>query len=269
MTTTNALKIVELARRTDIPVYAGCQNPIMRPLVTAEYVMGNDGLAGADLPPPRTSASSTHAVSFLVETLNAADRPVTVVTLGPLTNLAVALIIAPEIRQKIGRLAVMGGSMARGNIVPQAEYNIFVDPHAARIVLNAGLDTTIIGLDVTHQVVNSVARIERIMSIGTEAAVAVARMFMPHARIQEELAPGSKPRGLMHDPCVIAYLLRPDLFGGRFVNVSVETDSEITVGATIVDWWQVTKRAPNATVLDAVDIDGFFDLVSESLARLP
>ncbi len=269
LTTTNALKMVELAGRPEVPVHAGCQNPIMRPLVTAEYVMGNDGLAGAELPAPTTKPAGAHAVAFLIDALRRAERPVTVATLGPLTNLAVALVMAPELRERVGRLVIMGGTMHRGNIVPQAEYNIFVDPHAARIVLNAGLDTVLIGLDVTHQVVNTVARIAEIEAIGTRAARAVARMFLPHAKIQEGLPPDSKPRGLMHDPCVIAYLLQPELFGGRRVAVSVETDSEVTVGATVVDWWGVTKRAPNATVLNQVDVDGFFALVRRGLAALP
>ncbi len=269
LTTTNALKVLELAGRTDVPVFAGCQNPLMRPLVTAEYVMGNDGLAGAELPPPRTAPAATHAVQFLVETLRQAERPVTIATLGPLTNLALALAMDPSIRRGIGRTVMMGGTMHRGNIVPQAEYNIYVDPHAARIVLNAGLDPVLIGLDVTHQVVNTIARIEAIAGIGTRAATAVARMFLPHARIQEGLPPDAKPRGLMHDPCVLAWLLRPELFGGRRVHVGVETDSEVTLGATVVDWWGVTKREPNATVLKEIDVEGFFALVSESLARLP
>ncbi|WP_270936236.1 nucleoside hydrolase [Falsiroseomonas oryzae] len=269
LTTTNALKVLELAGRADVPVYAGCQTPLMRPLVTAEYVMGNDGLAGAALPPPTTRPSGTHAVQFLVDALRRATAPVTIATLGPLTNLALALVMAPEIRARIGRLVVMGGTMHRGNIVPQAEYNIYVDPHAARIVLNAGLEPVIIGLDVTHQVVNSVARIATIERIGTRAAVAVARMFMPHAKVQEGLPPDSKPRGLMHDPCVIAWLLQPGLFGGRHVHVGVETDSEVTLGATVVDWWGVTKRLANATVLNQVDVEGFFALVADRLARLP
>lgn len=269
LTTTNALKMVELAGRTDIPVHAGCQNPIMRPLVTAEYVMGNDGLAGADLPPPRTPAAKRHAVDFLIDSLMEAGEPVTVATLGPLTNLALALIKTPEIRSRIGQLVIMGGSMYRGNIVPQAEYNFYVDPHAAQIVLNAGLHPVIIGLDVTHQVVNTVRRVERIAGLGTRAGEAVAKMFMPHARIQEGLPPDSKPRGLMHDPCVTAYLLRPDLFGGRDVHVAIETVGEVSIGKSVVDWWDVTKKTPNARVLNTIDVDGFFDLVAERLARLP
>jgi purine nucleosidase len=269
LTTTNALKIVELAGRPDIPVYRGCQNPIMRPLVTAEYVMGNDGLAGAELPEPRISPAATHAVPFLIDTLRNCKRPVTVATLGPLTNLAVALLQAPDIRDHIGQLIVMGGTMNRGNIVPQAEYNIYVDPHAAQIVLNAGLSPTFIGLDVTHQVLNTVERIERIGKIGTRSALAVERMFMPHALAQEALSPDSKPRGLMHDPCVLAFLLEPGLFGGRAVHVEIECDSQVTLGATIVDWWNVTKKPVNATVLKDVDVEGFFALVNASLARVP
>jgi purine nucleosidase len=269
LTTTNALKMVELAGRPDVPVHAGCQNPIMRPLVTAEYVMGNDGLAGAELPAPVTTPAAAHAVAFMVEALTRAERPVTIATLGPLTNLAVALVMAPDLRAKIGRLIVMGGTMHRGNIVPHAEYNIYVDPHAARIVLSAGIETVLIGLDVTHQVVNTVARIDEIEAIGTRSAKAVARMFLPHAKIQEGLPPDSKPRGLMHDPCVIAYLLQPELFAGRHVWVAVETDSEVTVGATVVDWWDVMKRPPNATVLNKVDVEGFFALVRRGLAALP
>ena len=269
LTTTNALKIVELAGRTDIPVFAGCQNPLMRPLVTAEYVMGNDGLAGAELPAPTLAAQSRHAVDFIVDTLSASTVPISVATLGPLTNLALALVKAPRIRERIGQLVIMGGSMHRGNIVPQAEYNFYVDPHAAQIVLNAGLNPVVIGLDVTHQVVNTVARIERIAAVGTRAAAAVAKMFMPHAIVQQGLPPDSKPRGLMHDPCVTAYLIAPELFAGRSVHMAVETQSELTMGKSVVDWWGVTQRPANSFVLDRVDVGGFFDLVIERLGRLP
>jgi len=269
LTTTNALKIVELADRRDVPVFSGCRSPLMRPLVTAEYVMGNDGLAGADLPVPTTQAQSRHAVDFIVDTLSGAGGPVAVATLGPLTNLALALVKAPGIRERIGQLVIMGGSMHRGNIVPQAEYNFYVDPHAAHIVLNAGLRPVVIGLDVTHQVVNTVARIDRIAARGTRCASAVAKMFMPHAVVQESLPPDSKPRGLMHDPCVTAFLVAPDMFEGRDVNLSIETHSEVTVGQSVVDWWGVTKRAPNARVLNAIDVDRFFDLVTERLGTLP
>lgn len=269
LTTTNALKIVELAGRTDIPVFAGCQNPLMRPLVTAEYVMGNDGLAGAELPAPTLAAQSRHAVDFIVDTLSASTVPISVATLGPLTNLALALVKAPRIRERIGQLVIMGGSMHRGNIVPQAEYNFYVDPHAAQIVLNAGLNPVVIGLDVTHQVVNTVARIERIAAVGTRAAAAVAKMFMPHAIVQQGLPPDSKPRGLMHDPCVTAYMVAPELFAGRSVHMAVETQSELTMGKSVVDWWGVTQRPANSFVLDRVDVGGFFDLVLERLGRLP
>lgn len=269
LTTTNALKIVELAGRTDIPVFAGCQNPLMRPLVTAEYVMGNDGLAGAELPAPTLAAQPRHAVDFIVDTLSASTVPISVATLGPLTNLALALVKAPRIRERIGQLVIMGGSMHRGNIVPQAEYNFYVDPHAAQIVLNAGLNPVVIGLDVTHQVVNTVARIERIAAVGTRAAAAVAKMFMPHAIVQQGLPPDSKPRGLMHDPCVTAYLVAPRLFAGRSVHMAVETQSELTMGKSVVDWWGVTQRPANSFVLDRVDVGGFFDLVIERLGRLP
>lgn len=269
LTTTNALKIVELAGRGDVPVFAGCRSPLMRPLVTAEYVMGNDGLAGADLPPPTVPLQQRHAVDFIVDTLSGAGGPVAVATLGPLTNLALALVKAPAIRERIGQLIVMGGSMHRGNIVPQAEYNFYVDPHAAQIVLNAGLNPVVIGLDVTHQVVNTVERIERIAARGTRCATAVAKMFMPHAIVQEGLPPDSKPRGLMHDPCVTAYLVDPDLFGGRDVHMAIETHSEVTVGQSVVDWWGVTKKSPNARVMSRIDVDGFFRLVTDRLGRLP
>lgn len=268
LTTTNALKIVELAGRTKVPVHAGCAFPIMRPLVTAEYVMGNDGLAGANLALPTTPPAAAHAVDFIVDTVRDSPTPVTIATLGPLTNLALALIKAPDIRGNIGELVVMGGSMARGNIVPQAEYNIYVDPHAAQVVLNAGLDPTVIGLDVTHQVVNTVARIRAIAEIGTQSAIAVSKMFMPHAEVQETLSAEDKPRGLMHDPCVTAYLLKPELFSGRRVNMRIETTSETTMGATVVDWWKMTGREPNATVMNRVDVEGFFALVMDQLAKL-
>jgi len=236
--------------------------------VTAEYVMGNDGLAGADLPKPTMQAAPGHAVDFIIATLRNSPEPVTIATLGPQTNLALALIKAPDIRDNVARLVVMGGTMARGNIVPQAEYNIYVDPHAAQVVLNAGLDMVVIGLDVTHQVLNTVDRIRAIGDIGTRSAIAVNKMFMPHAEVQETLTYDDKPRGLMHDSCVTAYLLNPSLFSGKAVNMQIETSSETTMGATVVDWWQVTKRNPNVTMMNTVDVEGFFELVFDRLGRL-
>jgi purine nucleosidase len=267
LTQLNARKICELAGRTDMPVYAGCSRPILRKLVTAEYVHGKTGLDGADLAEPTMALQQGHAVDFIVDSLM--ERPVGSVTLcpiGPLTNVALAMIKQPEIIQRIDEIILMGGGMAEGNVTPAAEFNIYVDPHAARVVFEAGVKLTMLGLDVTHQALATPARMETINGIGSAVSDAVVGLLDFFNRFDRERY--GMPGAPLHDPCVIAYLLRPDLFQGRDCHVAVETDSELTMGATIVDWWGANRYQANARVINGVDADGFFGLFTERLRRL-
>jgi purine nucleosidase len=265
----NARLMCDVAGRRDVPVYAGSPRPILRPLYTAEYVHGKEGIDGAEIRDPETPLAEGHAVDFLVDRLGRAEEDsITLVAVGPLTNVASALIKAPELASKIREIVLMGGAMREGgNTTPSAEFNIYVDPHAAKVVFECGRPLVVMGLDVTHQVLATPARIERIERLGTRAARSVSGMLRYFNRFDVEKY--GIEGGPLHDPCTVAYLLKADLFGGKRVRIDVETGSELTMGATAVDFWGVTGREPNALWVHRVDADGFFDLLADRLARLP
>ncbi|MEP0323969.1 MAG: nucleoside hydrolase [Nitratireductor sp.] len=265
----NALKVVELSGRTDVPVYAGCERPIRRPLVTAEHVHGPTGLDGPDLPEPTMKLQDQHGVDFIVDTLRKEDSgTVTLCTLGPLTNVAMALIKAPDIAPRIREIVMMAGAYFEvGNITPAAEFNVYVDPEAADIVLSAGIPVTIIPLDVTHGVLSFQHRLDAFAGLGNKSGKAVSEMLAFSERFDLEKYGGEGAP--LHDPCVIAWLLKPDLFEGRNINVSIETTSELTRGMTVADYWRVTDRPRNALYLRSADDEGFYALLRERLARLP
>jgi purine nucleosidase len=265
-TTKNALKICELSGRSDMRVYAGCPRPMMRSLETARHVHGETGLQGVDLPEPQMMIQPQHGVAFLIETLMNASEPITLATLGPLTNLAIALIQAPKIIPHIQEVVLMGGAISQGNVTASAEFNLYVDPHAAQVVFTSGLNLTMIGLDVTHQVLTTPDRLQQIRAIGTPVSAAAADLLAHYGAhdVEKFGMPGSP----LHDPCVIAYLLQPELFSGRDLYVAVETTSELTMGRTVVDLWRSGDDAPNAHVIQRGDDEGFYNLLVERLARL-
>ncbi len=268
LTTRNARIICELAGRRDIAVHAGCEGPLRHALVTAEHVHGKTGLDGPDLPDPTMALAPGHGVDFIIDTLRGAPAgSVTICALGPLTNIAMALRKAPDIAAKMRGIALMGGAYFEvGNITPTAEFNIYVDPEAADIVIRSGVGITIVPLDVTHKALVTKARNDAFRAIGSPVGEAVAQMTDFFERFDKEKY-GSDGAPL-HDPCVIAWLIRPELFSGRFINVEIETGSALTRGMTVADWWGVSGRAPNATFLGDIDADGFFALLGERLARL-
>ena len=269
LTTRNARILLELAGRQDVPVYAGAARPMVRPLVTAEYVHGKTGLDGPDLPEPTMALTPGDATDFIIRTLR--EHPpgsVTLCPLGPLTNIGLALVRAPDIATRIAEIVLMGGGCFEGgNITPAAEFNIFVDPHAAEVVFKSGVPITVMPLDVTHQVLSTRARIAAIRAIGNRSGEVVAQMLEFFERF--DVAKYQSDGGPLHDPCVIAYLLQPGLFEGRYINVEIETRSELTMGMTVADWWGVTGRPANARFMRKVDADAFFSLLCERLARLP
>ncbi|QND51347.1 nucleoside hydrolase [Phyllobacterium sp. 628] len=269
LTQTNARKICELAGRTDVKVFAGADRPLMRALVTAEYVHGKTGLDGPDLPEPSMPLQKQHAVDFIIETLLKEESgSVTLCPLGPLTNIAQALIRAPEIATRIREIVLMGGGFFEGgNVTPTAEFNIYVDPQAAQIVLDSGVHVVMLPLDVTHKALTTAKRVERFRAMGTKSGLASAALLEFFERFDEEKY--GSDGGPLHDPNVIAYLLKPELYGGRQCNVTVDTASELTLGMTVVDWWGVTDRPKNAFYIRDVNDDGFFDLLTERVARLP
>ena len=268
LTSKNARIVCDFSNRRDVKVFAGCDRPIERPLVTAEHVHGATGLDGPELFEPETPLQPEHAVDFIIETLRS-EPPgsVTLCPLGALTNIATALTRAPDIAGQIREIVLMGGAYFEvGNITPAAEFNIYVDPEAAGIVFRSGVPIVMIPLDLTHKVLTLKARMDRIRALGTRPAVALADMLDFFERFDVEKY--GSDGGPLHDPNVIAYLIRPDLYQGRMCNVEIETGSELTLGMTVVDWWQVTDRKHNALVLKDVDSDGFFDLLTERVARL-
>jgi purine nucleosidase len=265
----NARRVCELAGRPDVPVYAGCARPILRPLSTADRVHRETDRDRLLLPDPTMALQPQHGVDFLVETLQASEAgTITLCALGPLMNIAIALAKAPEVTGKIRELIVMGGSCFElGNVTPAAEFNIHVDPHAAAIVFDSGIPVTMIPLDVTHQLVSTPPRVAALRVLGNRCGPAVAGLLTSFEKNRRSKF-GSRARAL-HDPAVIAYLLRPALYQGRDVNVAIETQSALTMGMTVVDWWGVTGRKPNVRLMNSVDADGFYDLLAEKLARLP
>jgi purine nucleosidase len=265
----NARRVCELAGRAEIPVYAGCARPMLRPLATVEHIHGETARDRLLLPEPTMALQAQHGVDFLVETLRAAEAgTITVCALGPLTNIAMALIKAPEVAGKIGELVIMGGACFElGNVTPAAEFNIHVDPHAAAIVLDSGIPITMMPLDVTHQLLTTVPRLAALRALDNRCGRAVAALLASFERRRRPKF-GTRATAL-HDPSVIAYLLNPALFRGREVNVAVETQSPLTIGMTVVDWWGVTGRKPNLRLMKTVDADGFYESLTVGLARLP
>ena len=268
LTALNARKVCELAGRPDTRVFAGCDRPLERALVTAEYVHGKTGLDGIELPDPVMPLQETHAVDFIIDTLRAEPAgSVTLCPLGPLTNIATALQRAPDIAPRIAEIVLMGGAYFEvGNVTPAAEFNIYVDPQAADIVFKSGIPLVVMPLDVTHQALTTRARVEAFRALGTRAGQAIASWTDFFERFDmEKYGSDGAP---LHDPCVIAYLLQPDLFTGRHINVTIETGSELTLGMTVADWWYVTDRPANAMFMGAVDADGFYALLTSRIARL-
>lgn len=266
LTTRNALQLVELAG-SSVPVYRGCSRPMVKELVTAEYVHGPTGIDGADLPEPSRPAEGQHAVDFIVDTLRAAgEHSITICTLGPMTNIAAALLKAPELAQAIAGIVAMGGGFFEGgNVTPAAEFNIYVDPHAADVVFGSGIPITLMPLDVTHKALASPDRVAPFRELGTSAGTAVAGMldFFDRYDVEKYRSIGAP----LHDPTVIAFLLAPDLFAGKRCHVQIVREGPAE-GMTMVDWWGVTGNEPNALVMNEIDADGYFSLLLNRIGRL-
>lgn len=281
LTQRNARMMCDVAGRTEIPVYAGCADPMIRDAITAEYIHGETGIDGMDAFDPVTPLQDKHAVAFIIDTLLASRKvtgtlrkgpfvkvPVTLVPTGPLTNIASAMVSEPQILDCIDEIVIMGGAMREGgNRTPSAEFNVMVDPHAADIVLSCGRPITMMGLDVTHQVLSTTERVAKIGELNNPVADATVGMLsFFHRYDTEKYSSQGTP---LHDPCTVAYLLRPDLFKTKHCNVTVETESELTIGHTAVDFWDVTDRPKNVNWTYDVDADGFYELLTERLARFP
>lgn len=268
LTELNARKLCELAGRPDMKVFAGCARPMVRDLVTAEEVHGKTGLDGPDLPAPRMALQPAHAIDWIVDTLMTEPAgSVTLCPLGPLTNIAMAMVKEPAIVPRIDEIVLMGGGyFAGGNTTPAAEFNIFVDPHAAHVVFSSGAKLTKAPLDVTHKALMNRQFISDLRALGTPVGIASAQMLDFYERFDKERY--GEDGGPLHDPCVIAFLLKPDLFVGKQCAVAIDIQSELSMGTTVVDWWGQTGRPKNCFVLNEIDAEGFFALLLERLARL-
>lgn len=269
LTQRNACIVRDIAGHTEVPVFAGCARPLQRELITAENVHGKTGLGGLEIVAPRRRVEEQHAVDFIIETLLARpDDSTTLVLTGPLTNAATAIIRDRSIVGKIADIVLMGGAMREaGNYSPSAEFNILLDPDAAEIVLQCGRPITMLGLDATHQVQVSPAQRDRVSRINNDpgrAALAMLDFYLQHDT--ERFGSAGAP---LHDPCTVAWLLQPELFVTRRCHVAVETQSELTIGHTAVDFWGVTGRAANVAWVYQVDAAGLFDLLIERLGRFP
>ncbi|MGS3449121.1 pyrimidine-specific ribonucleoside hydrolase RihA [Klebsiella electrica] len=261
----NVLRMLTLLGRQDIPVAGGARKPLMRELIIADNVHGESGLDGPALPEPDFAPQTCTAVELMASTLRASPQPITLVATGPQTNVALLLNSHPELHDKIARIVLMGGAMALGNWQPAAEFNIYVDPEAAEIVFQSGLPIVMAGLDVTHKAQIHDQDIARFRQLGNPVATVVAGLldfFMAYHRDEKWGFVGAP----LHDPCTIAWLLKPELFTGVERWVGVETQGKYTQGMTVVDYYFLTDNPPNTTLLLDVDRQGFVDLLAERLA---
>lgn len=268
-TSENALKVVELAGRPDVPVYAGCAAPTVRKLLTAEHIHGQTGLDGPDLPDPVTPLQDEHAVNFIIRAImEAPEGEITVCTLGPMTNLGVAMTMEPRIIPRIREVVLMGGGFFEGgNTTPAAEFNIYVDPHAAHRVFASGVPVTMAGIDCTYTAQFDKAWLAKLRATGSNAALRAAELadfFSQYGSHKFET--DARP---IHDACVTGYLLAPEIYEQKMCHVTVDIASPVTIGMTVVDWWGVTGEAANCNVLRRVAPEPFFDLMLERIARLP
>lgn len=268
LTERNARIICELAGKPETRVFAGCDAPLHRKLVTAEHVHGKTGLDGPQLAEPVMPLQPQHAVDFIIETLRQEPaHSVTLCPLGPLTNVAAAFLKAPDIVARVQQIVLMGGAYFEvGNITPAAEFNIYVDPQAAAIVFKSGIPLVVMPLDVTHKALTNRKRVEAFRSLGTEPGRMVAEWTDFFERF--DMAKYGSEGAPLHDPCVIAYLIDPSLFSGRHINVEIEVQSELTMGMTVADWWGVTGRPANAMFVGSVDADGLFALLTQRIGAL-
>ncbi len=263
----NARILCELTQHTDIRVYAGCDAPLHHPLATAEEVHGREGLDGIEIYTPQMPLQTQHGVDFLIDTLlGSEDETITIVPTGPLTNLATALTRQPKIAPKIKEIVLMGGAYREGgNITPSAEFNFYVDPHAAQIVLECERPITVFGLDVTHQVLSSPDILARIKSINNKVAQAAHQILQDYSRF--EIDRYGIDGGPLHDPCTMAYLLQEDLFEFKQCNLRVEADSPLARGHCVLDFWNTKPLPKNVKWAHHVNHEKFFDLLITQLEK--
>ena len=266
--TRNALRILEHANRNNIPVYKGESTPLNRDLLTAEWVHGTDGLNGVGFPEPSKSEETLGAVDYITQLLKDSEEKITICVLGPMTNIGKVLSQNPELSEKIEQIIFMGGGAGFGNHTPVAEFNILVDPEAAKIVLNSGAKLVMMGLDVTHQAISTKERLNKIIETDTVTGKHLVGLMgsLAELDIVKEKFPDGTP---VHDAFVTAYLVDNSLTKGELTNVEVEVDSELTLGQTVVDTNHISGRDKNVHWMNKVDDNKLFDIITNSAALLP
>ena len=266
--TRNTLRILEHANRNNIPVYRGESTPLNRDLLTAEWVHGTDGLNGVGFPEPSKSEETLGAVDYITQLLEDSEEKITICVLGPMTNIGKVLSQNPELSEKIEQIIFKGGGEGFGNHTPVAEFNILVDPEAAKIVLNSGAKLVMMGLDVTHQAISTKERLNKILETDTVTGEHLVGLMgsLAELDIVKEKFPDGTP---VHDAFVTAYLVDNSLTKGELTNVEVEVDSELTLGQTVVDTNHISGRDKNVHWMNKVDDNKLFDIITNSAALLP
>jgi purine nucleosidase len=263
----NARMICEMCDRPDVPVFAGCDRPLVIRPVRAEHVHGKTGIDGIEIFEPAMPLQDMHATDFIVQQVRSSGpEKLTIVATAPLTNIAVALQKAPDIAGSIERIVLMGGAMREGgNITPSAEFNMRVDPHAAQAVFSSGIPIVALGLDVTHMLLATGERVHAFSELGNDIARVTRDMLAYSERF--DVAKYGTDGAPLHDPVTMGFLLRPDLFTTRQVSIQVETASPLTLGHTAVDYWGITTNERKVARATSVDAPGFFDLLLDRLGR--
>jgi len=264
----NTLKILTLIN-ANVPVYRGCETPLFKDLVIAEYVHGESGLHGAALPEPTFQVQNISAVEGIAKILRESDEKITLVPTGPLTNIAAFLLAFPNLKDKIERISLMGGGIFRGNMTPLAEFNIYVDPEAAAIVFKSGIPITMCGLDVTHKAVVFQKDIDLFRSIGNKTGEAAAGILEFYSVFYRENRVELEGGAALHDPCAIAWLMNPEMFKTKSCYVAVETKGELTSGTTVVDFYNVLNKTPNTEVAYDIDREQYIKMLEAAIRNLP
>jgi len=261
----NALAVLSIAGAHHVPVAAGMDRPLVRPRIVAGHIHGQTGLDGPALPAPAIRPSDRHAVDLLVDTLLHAEVPITLIPTGPLTNIAMALRLAPAIALHIERVVLMGGAMDLGNVTPAAEFNIHADPEAAHIVFTSGIPITMVGLDVTLQTLATPERRARIDALGTPIAALVGGWLDFYGDRYKQVY--DFPGAPLHDPCAVAQVIQPGIVRTQSMHVEIDLSHGPSYGRTLCDRFQVTGQPANADVGVGIDVDAFYDLLVGTLNR--
>jgi purine nucleosidase len=264
--TLNARKVCTLGGIRNVPIAAGAEGPLRRPLETAAHVHGESALDGPALPEPDVALDPRPADDLIADVVAAAEEPVTLIPIGPLTNVATVLDRHPDVTRNLREIIVMGGSTGRGNHAPYAEFNIYVDPEAAARVVDSGIPLTMVGLNLTHQAVATPAVVERLLALDTGIARVVAGWMTFFGSTYEEL--WGLPGPPVHDACAVALAIDPTLVRCVDAFVAIETEGRWTRGATVVDLHGRLGRAPNARVAMELDVERFWALVIGAVEKL-